>query len=70
MLLFNEMKIMNCTPRYCDHVLNIFINTTDTSDDNEDTQSVVSEAEENDRVKECDSELCKANILFVCTYTS
>ena len=50
--------------------MNIFIDTTDASEDNEDAESIVSQAGITDRVKKSNSELCKANILFVCTYTS
>ena len=49
-------------------MLNIFIYPTDTSQENEDIQSVVSQLEEGDAEKGIESELCKDKIIFVYAY--
>ena len=46
-----------------------FIDPTDTSEENEDTQSVVSQLEESDAQKGIEGELGKDKIILVYAYT-
>ena len=50
-------------------MLNIFIYPTDTSEENEETQSVVSQTEKSDAEKGVERELDKDSIIFVYAYT-
>ena len=63
------MKIVKCISVWCYHVLNVFIDPTDTSEENEHIQLVVSQLEESDAEKGIESELDKDKMIFLYAYT-